>query len=148
MAQALGSMESSNVEMFPKEALREQPNTLRNPVIFYLGHIPIFEDIHLARATKPLQPNRRIINKFLKELSDTLDFREKVCARIAALSQMQKPWQDRLIGRALWIGFEHEGLHLEIFLWMTLMSPNILPPPDIPRPDFIRMAEQAVRNLY
>ncbi|KAE8417512.1 C-type lectin protein [Aspergillus pseudocaelatus] len=165
------------LKMFPKEALHEQPIALRNPLIFYLGHIPTLkgsdnpsEDIHLARATKtpPTEPKyyQQIFERGIDpdvddpsnchdhseipntwpELSDILDFREKVCARITTLYQTQKPWQDRSIGRALWIGFEHEGLHLETFLWMTLMSPNIRPPPGIPRPDFIRMAEQAVRD--
>ncbi|KAE8319987.1 C-type lectin protein [Aspergillus transmontanensis] len=163
------------LKMFPKEALHEQPIALRNPLIFYLGHIPTFsdnlsEDIHLARATKtpPTEPKyyQQIFERGIDpdvddpsqchdhsevpntwpELNDILEFREKVCTRITALYQTQKPWQDRTIGRALWIGFEHEGLHLETFLWMTLMSPNILPPPDVPRPDFIRMAEQAVRG--
>lgn len=37
-----------------------------------------------------------------------------------------------------------KALHLETFLFMTIQSPNILPPPDVPRPDFQRMAKIAV----
>jgi len=37
--------------MIPKGDLLTKPIDLRNPCIFYLGHIPTFLDIHIARAT-------------------------------------------------------------------------------------------------
>ncbi|GAD93761.1 hypothetical protein FG01683.1 [Paecilomyces variotii No. 5] len=154
------------LKMIPKEALHEKPIPLRNPLIFYLGHIPTFEDIHIARATRepPTEPEyyQQIFERGIDpdvedptnchdhsetpdtwpELHEILEYREKVCKRITALYESGRACSDRTIGRALWIGFEHEGLHLETFLWMTILSPNILPPP-IPRPDFVSMAEKA-----
>ena len=38
--------------MIPDEELAEKPIKLRNACIFYLGHIPTFLDIQLAKATK------------------------------------------------------------------------------------------------
>ncbi|ODM23342.1 hypothetical protein SI65_00931 [Aspergillus cristatus] len=155
------------LKMIPNEALHEKPIPLRNELIFYLGHIPTFEDIHLSRATKepPIEPvyYQTIFERGIdpdvdnpdnchdhSEVPDTwpsldeiLSFREKVCARIEALYQTDKPWSDRTIGRALWIGFEHEGLHLETFLWMSILSPNVQPPPGVERPDFEGMAREA-----
>ncbi|KAH7147825.1 C-type lectin protein [Fusarium sp. MPI-SDFR-AT-0072] len=154
-------------KMIPPDALMEQTIPLRNPLLFYLGHIPTFEDIHLARATnsKPTEPAyyhqifERGIDPDVDDpskchdhselpdvfpfLGDILQYREHVKARITALYDCEKPYADRCIGRALWIGFEHEGLHVETFLFMTIQSPNILPPPDLPRPDFAKLAKEA-----
>lgn len=77
------------------------------------------------------------------ELHEILEYREHVCKRITVFYSTDKPWADRSIGRALWIGFA--GLHLETFFWMSMLSPNILPPPT-PRPDFMSMAERALRE--
>lgn len=77
------------------------------------------------------------------ELHEILEYRENVCERITVFYSTDKPWADRSIGRALWIGFA--GLHLETFFWMSMLSPNILPPPR-PRPDFMSMAERALRE--
>ncbi|KAI7766339.1 hypothetical protein LZL87_012577 [Fusarium oxysporum] len=170
-------------KMIPPDALMEQPIPLRNPLLFYLGHIPtlsdthrssqtlantrLSEDIHLARATnsKPTEPayyhqifergidpdvddpskchDHSELPEVFPFLGDILQYREHVKARITALYDSEKPYADRCIGRALWIGFEHEGLHVETFLFMTIQSPNILPPPDLPRPDFAKLAKEA-----
>ncbi|KAG7406486.1 Ergothioneine biosynthesis protein 1 [Fusarium oxysporum f. sp. rapae] len=127
-------------KMIPPDALMEQPIPLRNPLLFYLGHIPTFEDIHLARATnsKPTEPayyhqifergidpdvddpskchDHSELPEVFPFLGDILQYREHVKARITALYDSEKPYADRCIGRALWIGFEHEGLHVETFL--------------------------------
>ncbi|KAK8137247.1 hypothetical protein PG984_005187 [Apiospora sp. TS-2023a] len=153
--------------MIPADALMEQPIPLRNPLKFYVGHIPTFEDIHLSRATgTPLtQPTsyatffERGIDPDVEDptqchdhselptvwpdLSEMLEYREKVKGRIKVQYDTGRAYSDRSIGRALWIGYEHEGLHLETFLYMAILSPNIQPPPDIPRPDFSGMAKDA-----
>jgi hypothetical protein len=101
--------------------------------------LPIFslsasEDVHLSRATKepPTEPKfyQQIFERGIDpdvedptkchdhseipdtwpELQEVLVYRAKVCARIEALYSTQKPWSDRTIGRALWVGFEHEGV--------------------------------------
>ncbi|KAF5567937.1 DUF323 domain-containing protein [Fusarium napiforme] len=169
--------------MISPDALMEQPIPLRNPLLFYLGHIPtlsestlssqtlanseLSEDIHITRATnsKPSEPAyyhqifERGIDPDVDDpskchdhselpdgfpcLGDILLYRERVKQRIALLYQSEKPCTDRCIGRALWIGFEHEGLHAETFLFMTIQSPNILSPPDMLRPDFEKLAKEA-----
>lgn len=37
--------------MVPRDELANKPIQLRNNLIFYLGHIPTFADIHFAKAT-------------------------------------------------------------------------------------------------
>ncbi|KAF5020288.1 hypothetical protein F66182_7664 [Fusarium sp. NRRL 66182] len=154
-------------KMIPSSALMEQPIPLRNPLLFYLGHIPTFEDIHLTRAaqSKPTEPAyyHRIFERgidpdvddpskchdhsklpdIFPSLEEILQYRERVKQRITALYATELPYLDRCVGRALWIGFEHEGLHAETFLFMTIQSPNILPPPVFPRPDFAKLAKEA-----
>ncbi|KAI9927595.1 hypothetical protein ASPWEDRAFT_62306 [Aspergillus wentii DTO 134E9] len=161
--------EAVTLKMIPNEALLEKPIPLRNDLIFYLGHIPTFEDIHLERATKEPATEPKSYQLIFErgidpdvddptqchdhsEVPDSwptldaiLDYRKKVCARIEALYKTDKPWTNRTIGRALWIGFEHEALHLETFLWMSILSPNIQPPPG-PKPDFKAMAEKAANE--
>lgn len=43
------------------------------------------------------------------DLPDMLAYREKVKLRIQTLYESGVAYKDRCIGRALWIGFEHEG---------------------------------------
>ncbi|SCO76206.1 uncharacterized protein FRV6_00418 [Fusarium oxysporum] len=138
--------------MIPPDALMEQPIPLRNPLLSYLGHMPTFGDIHLTRATnsKPTEPayyhqifergidpdtddpsklndHSELPDVFLC-LEDILQYREHVKARIMALYESETPYTDRCIGRALWIGFEHEG-GFELTIGFS-DDPNILPPPD------------------
>ncbi|KAH7179815.1 C-type lectin protein [Fusarium flagelliforme] len=153
-------------KMIPADALMEQPIPLRNPLLFYLGHIPAFEDIHLTRAIngKPVEPavyhdyfgrgidpdvndptqchDHSELPKTWPSLQNILDYRHRVNQRIIGLYDDPKTFGNRTIERALWIGFEHEALHLETFLYMTLQSPNIKPPPG-PAPDFAAMAKKA-----
>ena len=39
------------IKMVPKDELLNKPIKLRNDLIFYLGHIPAFADIHHTKAT-------------------------------------------------------------------------------------------------
>lgn len=77
------------------------------------------------------------------ELSEILDYQERVRNRARSILQEGYADQDRTVGEALWIGFEHEAMHLETFLYMLLQSDRTLPPTGVPLPDFKRMAEQA-----
>lgn len=52
-------------------------------------------------------------------------------------------FKDRSLGEALWIGFEHEAMHLETFLYMLLQSEKALPPVGVECPDFVQIAQQA-----
>ncbi|KAJ5328675.1 Methyltransferase domain of unknown function DUF2260 [Penicillium brevicompactum] len=77
------------------------------------------------------------------ELNEILDYQERVRNRARSILQEGYADQDRTVGEALWIGFEHEAMHLETFLYMLLQSDRKLPPTGVPLPDFKRMAEQA-----
>ena len=48
--------------------------------------------------------------------ADILAFRARVCKRVTALYENERAWSDRKIGRALWIGFEHEGESCQSFV--------------------------------
>ena len=120
-------------EMIPHEELLSKPINLRNCCLFYLGHIPTFLDIHLARATdgNPTEPSsyRRIFERGIdpdvdnpdhchahSEIPDSwppaeeiMEFQERVRDRMRRLYELQAPGKDRKVGRAVWIGFEHEG---------------------------------------
>jgi L-histidine Nalpha-methyltransferase / hercynylcysteine S-oxide synthase len=98
-----------------------------------LANSRLSEDIHLARATNSKltepayfhqifergidpdvdDPSRCHDHSELPDvfpcLGDILQYRERVKARITALYGSEKPYTDRCIGRALWIGFENEG---------------------------------------
>jgi formylglycine-generating enzyme required for sulfatase activity len=52
----------------------------------------------------------------------------------------------RRLSEAIWLGFEHEVMHIETFLYMLLQSPKTLPPPNVPRPDFGALAKRAHIN--
>lgn len=142
-------------------------NTDRVSGLFSARLGPVYYQQIFERGIDPTSTIRAIVTITARsrdtwpELHEILGFREKVCERITTLYQTSKPWLDRSIGSALWIGFEHEGtkdqlatqtrtekhsrlagLRLETFVWMTILSPNLLPPPG-PRPDFEAMANKA-----
>ncbi|KAH7002567.1 hypothetical protein EDB80DRAFT_752821 [Ilyonectria destructans] len=119
-------------KMIPPDALMEQPIPLRNPLLFYMGHIPTSEGIHLARATDsaPTEPayyhaifergidpdiddpsichDHSELPDVFPPLEEILMHRERVELRIRSLYETGKAYVDRRTGRALWIGFEHE----------------------------------------
>lgn len=49
----------------------------------------------------------------------------------------------RPVAQAVWVGFEHELMHLETLLYMMLQSDRTMPPPDIPQPNFAKLAAKA-----
>ena len=153
--------------MIPKSALLSKPIKLRNACIFYLGHIPCFLDLHLARATDGVLTTPtdypRIFERGIDPdvdnpdhchshseipdswppFEDILAYQSRVRQRVRTLYENNKVEADHGLARALWIGFEHEILHLETLLYMLVQSDSILPPPGGVRPDFEAMAAQA-----
>jgi len=143
--------------MIPNEELSEKPIKLRNACIFYLGHIPTFLDIQLTKATNlpPCEPSdyRRIFERGIDPdvddpsqchahseipdqwppLKEILTYQREVRAKVANLYGTQDI--PRETGRALWIGFEHEIMHLETLLYILLQSDKTIPP-TITAPDF------------
>ena len=157
-------------DMIPKEELLAKPIKLRNACIFYLGHIPTFIDIHLTRATKgrPTEPSHypSIFERGIdpdvdnpeqchahSEVPDEwppapeiLDFQTQVRMRIKKLYASGQAQNDRVIGRAMWLGFEHEIMHLETLLYMLVQSEKTLSPPGTVNPDFESLAVQAKQS--
>lgn len=150
--------------MLPPQDLQEKPIKLRNACVFYLGHIPTFLDIQLQKMAKlpPTEPaNYQSI--FERGIDPDVDnpeqchdhsevpdewppvaeieaFQARVRARLVKLYEGKI---SRDVGRAIWVGFEHEVMHLETLLYMMLQSDRTLPPPHTGIPDFAALAEKA-----
>lgn len=143
--------------MIPEHELLSKPIDLRNPCVFYLGHIPTFLDSLLAQGGgfEPIEPKYRdifqrgidpdvddptqchkhsSIPQSWPALSEILEYTENVRDRIRGIlkSEVEAP----LLRRAIWTGFEHEAMHLETLLYMLVQSDSTLPPPGVIRPDF------------
>ncbi|KIW20988.1 hypothetical protein PV08_01567 [Exophiala spinifera] len=153
--------------MVPREELLNKPIKLRNDLIFYLGHIPTFADIHVTKATggKPTDPafywtifergidpdvdNPEVCHDHSEipdswpPLDDILNYQNRVRTRITAKINNGEAFTDRKLGRALWLAYEHEAMHLETFLYMLLQSERVLPPPGECVPDFKPLAAEA-----
>ncbi|KAK0715633.1 C-type lectin protein [Lasiosphaeris hirsuta] len=154
-------------EMLPHEELLEKPIKLRNACIFYLGHIPTFLDIQLAKATEgaPSEPAyfSRIFERGIdpdvdnpelchahSEIPDEwppvdqiLAYQECVRSRLRDLYAGDQGKIVRHVGRAIWVGFEHELMHIETLLYMMLQSDRTQPPSHIPSPHFEQLATKA-----
>ncbi|KAF5583029.1 TAD2-tRNA-specific adenosine deaminase 2 [Fusarium pseudocircinatum] len=154
-------------DMMPDEELQEKPIKLRNACIFYLGHIPTFLDIQLTKTTgnAPTEP-ATYYSIFERGIDPDVDnpehchthseipdewpsvqeittYQDRVRSR---LQNLYKNGQDKIprdIGRAIWVGFEHELMHIETLLYMMLQSDRTLPPPHTVQPDFVKLAQQA-----
>lgn len=155
------------LRMIPEEELLSKPIKLRNECIFYLGHIPTFLDIHLARAAngKASEPANfwtifeRGIDPDVEDptkchahsqipaewpaLSTVLEYQKVVRDRATALYQSGDAESNGRVSRAMWLAFEHEGMHLETLLYMLIQSEKVLPPPGTVTPDFSAMAKQS-----
>jgi L-histidine Nalpha-methyltransferase / hercynylcysteine S-oxide synthase len=147
-------------QMIPKQELLSKPIKLRNACIFYLGHIPTFSDIHLSKATGDHPPElayyRQIFERGIdpdvdnpelchshSEIPDTwpaveeiLKYQTAVRDRIKALLTPETLESSPALRKALWIGYEHEAMHLETLLYMLIQSEKTLPPAGVVVPDF------------
>ncbi|PHH80303.1 hypothetical protein CDD80_2144 [Ophiocordyceps camponoti-rufipedis] len=155
--------------MLPPNQLSQRPIDLRNPCVFYLGHIPTFLDLQISRATntsktepasfatifeRGIDPDvddpRRchdhsVVPDCWPPLADILAYKDKVRARLRRL-YADGSIPPRAVARALWVGFEHELMHLETLLYMLLQAEDTLPPPCVPKPDFGRLADEAAKS--
>lgn len=153
--------------MLPDEELFDKPIELRNECIFYLGHIPAFLDIQLTKTTKdpPTEPaayhsifERGIdpdvdnpenchahsaVPDAWPPVNEILQYQSRVRSRLRKLYSAGLHQIGRDVARGMWVGFEHELMHLETLLYMMLQSDKTLPPPHAPRPDFKALAEEA-----
>ncbi|CCU74737.1 hypothetical protein BGHDH14_bgh02375 [Blumeria hordei DH14] len=150
--------------MVPKENLDERPIELRNPIIFYLGHIPTFGDLQISKVTgktldKTLQfseifergidpdvENSEICHSHSKipdkwpPVDEIWAYQNNVRSKIRSIQKSQSI--TRSLARALWVSFEHELMHLETLLYVLLMS-NCVRPPTRKVPDFASDAIKA-----
>ncbi|KAH7159828.1 C-type lectin protein [Dactylonectria estremocensis] len=153
--------------MISKEELWEKPIKLRNACIFYLGHIPTFLDIQLTKTTrKPATGPAYYWSIFERGIDPDVDNPEQCHAHseipeewpsVEAIETYQGKVRSRLrniyqggagqilrnVARGIWVGFEHELMHIETLLYMMLQSDKTLPPPHTVRPDFEKLAKQA-----
>ncbi|ORY18361.1 C-type lectin protein [Clohesyomyces aquaticus] len=164
------------LKMIPERELWSKPIKLRNDCIFYLGHIPTFLDIHLSRATEsePTEPVffRQIFERGVDPdvenpdhchshseipetwppLEDILKFQNVVRQKTKDIYSSGTAFADPRVSQALWVGFEHEAMHLETLLYMLIQSDRVLPPPATVKPDFEALARQsavtAVENKW
>lgn len=154
-------------EMLPHEELLEKPIKLRNACIFYLGHIPTFLDIQLNKTTKqpPTEPSSyaQIFERGIdpdvdnpemchahSEIPDEwppvqeiLAYQARVRGRLRDLYAGCLDNIPRHVGRAIWVGFEHELMHIETLLYMMLQSNRTKPPSHVPAPNFEKLADKA-----
>lgn len=150
--------------MVPREELMNKPIKLRNNLIFYLGHIPTFADIHYTKATgsKPTEPKyfysifERGIDPDVDNpdichahseipsewppLDEILRYQLHVRTRITQSIESGEAARDPRLARGLVLAYEHEALHLETFLYMLLQSDRGLAPPGVTKPDFEALA--------
>ena len=120
-------------QMIPEQELLSKPIKLRNCCLFYLGHIPAFLDTHLTRATGDGATHPQYYQRMFErgidpdvdnpehchahsEIPDEwppieriLEYQEQVRKRARSLYDSKAVEQDRRLGRAMWIGYEHEG---------------------------------------
>ncbi|KAI1133761.1 DUF323 domain protein [Nemania abortiva] len=153
--------------MLPNEELLDKPIKLRNACIFYLGHTPAFLDIQLTKATNDGPTSPRYFHTIFERgidpdvdnpenchahseipdewplLDDILAYQSRVRARLSSLYDHGAENIPRNIARAIWVGFEHEVMHMETLLYIMLQSDKTLPPPDMPQPNFKTLARDA-----
>jgi hypothetical protein len=155
-------------QMIPNEELLNKPIKLRNACIFYLGHIPTFLDVQLHKATgeqlaglsgyyqkifeRGIDPDvdnpekchdHSEIPSEYPPLQEILEYQGKVRESVKGLYESGIDKIPRNVGRAIWVGFEHEIMHLETLLYMMLQSDKTRPPPHTNIPDWKKMAAKA-----
>lgn len=123
-------------QMIPEDMLLDQPIKLRNACIFYLGHIPTFFDMKLSEATGTELTEPEFFSQIFErgidpdvdnpehchahseipdqwpELTSILDYQQRVRQRLTGLYRTGQAYNDNWTGRAIWLGFEHEVMHL------------------------------------
>lgn len=157
--------------MIPDSMLHEKPIDLRHICLFYIGHIPAFLDINLARNLEEPHTNNHFSEIFERGidphmddesqcnphsevptkredwpmLSELIEYQGQVKARVEALYadfESGKRTLNRRIARVLWQTLEHKGLHMETLLYMLVQSSNTLAPSGFIAPDWALLARQ------
>ncbi|MBW0481182.1 hypothetical protein O181_020897, partial [Austropuccinia psidii MF-1] len=154
--------------MVPRYMLHHKPIYLRHIFLFYLGHVPVFADIHLSRYlsepnTEPIwfaeifergidpsikdptncHPHSQVpeSSKEWPSLEEILLFRDAFRKRLINLYEnlgknFPKTALSRRLARTLSMIYEHEGMHLETFIYMLQQTSNLNSPPGFTAPDW------------
>lgn len=153
--------------MLPNEELHDKPIKLRNACIFYLGHIPTFLDIQLTKTTgQPSTEPAHYYGIFERGIDPDVDnpeqchahsevpdewpsvnkiteYQQRVRSRLRDIYKHGREQIPRGVARAVWVGFEHEIMHMETLLYMMLQSDKTQAPPNTEQPDFEKLAMEA-----
>ncbi|KAK6544139.1 hypothetical protein TWF694_000846 [Orbilia ellipsospora] len=147
------------LRMVRKDQYLTKPIELRHPILFYLGHIPTFLDVQLTRTTNSPSTEPAYYPQIFQRGIDPDVEDPTVCHShsdvpdtwpdLEEIKTFQSRVRDRVKGlyhneknlsldakRALWLGFEHEVMHLETLLYMLLQHDLTVPPAGVPAPDF------------
>ncbi|CAG8620353.1 10078_t:CDS:2, partial [Ambispora leptoticha] len=152
------SWDTVSMTMISSHMHLEKPIALRHPFIFYIGHIPAFLDILLARYfkeeyTEPANfadifergidpdmedpslcnPHSIVPDKW-PDIDSIIKFRDQVRQRLLKVYDVHHKNTSRSLARVLWMTFEHEAMHLETILYMLVQSNNTLPPQGVVPP--------------
>jgi formylglycine-generating enzyme required for sulfatase activity len=154
-------------QMIPDDELLEKPIKLRNACIFYLGHIPTFLEIQLAKASGKRTPELDYYQKIFERgidpdvdnpelchdhseipdswppIEDIFAYQDKVRDVVRGIMDSGAPERNPDLAKALWIGFEHEAMHMETLLYMLVQSEKTLPPKGVVEPNFEGLAAEA-----
>lgn len=158
--------------IIPRDLLYTKPIDLRHICLFYLGHIPVFSDIHLSRyfcepysdpqkfseiferGIDPDMDDPSICNEHSKvpecedewpSLSEILDFKNSLRARISKVYgsiENHSVALKRSLARVLWMIYEHEAMHLETLLYMLVQMPSLNPLSTFSSPDWSSLSRQ------
>lgn len=150
-----------SLRMVPAGRHDDRPIKLRMPLMFYIGHIPAFDDFLVAayagaprlepqeyarifeRGIDPDVDSLQVHHRHSKvpsaypPLDDVLRYRDAVrCAlqRLYASYPGGTSTMPRRLQRVLWAAIEHEVMHLETYVYMLAQYDAVLPPPGAPPP--------------
>ncbi|KWU42457.1 hypothetical protein RHOSPDRAFT_21167 [Rhodotorula sp. JG-1b] len=164
------------LEIIPKSLHFQKPIPLRHIPLFYVGHIPAFRDIHLARYFgEPLTEPAHFADIFERGIDPCVDDPETVTHWHSEVPKDEACWpslqeitayeasvRDRVrkvyaehegkwttkLARVLMMTFEHEMMHWETSVYICLQAASSLNlPPGTAIPDFRSLARQAKRDL-
>lgn len=148
------------VGMVPHDMELRKPIDLRNPYVFYFGHIPTFCDVQLSKAAglPPTEP-QNFKDIFQRGIDPDVDdptkchnhsevpdqwpskesineYKQRVRARVADILERPATAENTELKRAIFLVFEHEVMHMETLLYMLIQDASLRAPAGVPRPDF------------
>ena len=128
---------TNKTDIHVTRATRDEPTKPKSyPLIFERGIDPDVDNPEHCHSHSELPDE-------WPPVTEILEFQENVRNRVRGILKQGKQENDRTLSEALWLGFEHEAMHLETFLYMLLQTEKTQPPPGVRAPDFELLASQA-----